>query len=70
MSDTTKTPRPLKNIAVTVPIWDKARRMASAFVAQGQDKDIGEIAGEAIMAYYERLPADTREFIEGQPEAA
>jgi len=70
MSEPTKTPRPLKNIAVPVAVWDKARRMASAMTAQGVDKDIGEVASDAILALYDRLPADTREFIESQPVEA
>jgi hypothetical protein len=63
--------KPVKSaqqIAVPLDAYDKAKRMANALAARGEDTNQGKVTGQAILEYYDRLPIEVREFIESQNE--
>ncbi len=67
MSDSKPT-KTAQQVAIPIEAYDKARRMAAAFQAQGKDTNMGLVAAEAIGEFYERLPVEVREFIESQQD--
>jgi hypothetical protein len=66
MSDP-KNARTTKQIAVSPDAWRKARKIAGLRKAKGEDADMGDVATEAILESWSRLPAEVREFLD-QPE--
>jgi hypothetical protein len=67
-------PKPQKTtrqIVVSADAWDKAKKMAGLRRAKDQEGDeIGAVTTDAILAAWEQLPVEVREFLERpEPEA-